>query len=928
MGRITSNIGLITGVPITDTVNQLVALKARPRDLVAAQSQKLEAQQFAITSLTALLIGFQFAARQLGTARLFEQREATASDPALGVTVTGTPPLGNYQYTPVQTAQSQQLVSTGFASDSAPIGSGTFSFRFGGFIDSGINLDLLNGGEGFERGKIRVTDRSGANAEIDLRFARTVDDVLRAINDNTAIDVTAEVSGDRLRLIDNTGQTTANLRVQEVGGTAAASLGLAAVNVADSQADGNDILRLFSGLRLDQLNDRTGVGFNEALPDLEITFRDNSTPLTIDFHRLATPASGSNPAIPATNEQTLGDVLATLNAADPARLRAEISADGERLVLTDLTADSGGTFHIASTLGSTAAEDLGLTGAANGGVISSSRLLTGLKTVSLGRLNGGAGLAPLGQLSLTDRSGAAATVDLSTTTSVEDLIDLINSAGIGIRAEINAARNGILVRDTTGSTAGNLQIASGDSTNTAETLGIVTDAAITSADSGSLKLQAVSRSTQLAALNGGAGVAKGSFRITDSGGTNRTVNLVGDDILTVGDVIDEVNLSGIGVKAQINDAGDGIVLIDTANGEGTLSVAAGVTSTAADLHLLGPSVERQIGGQPTHLIDGATTYTVELDDTTTLDDLVTKLNALGAGVTAAKFTDGSALNPFRFTLTSQRSGEAANLLVDTSQTAFRLEETSHGRDALLVSGALDGARVGLLASSPDGQFNDLLAGVSIQVREQSSAPVTINVQGTDTSLVSAVQTFVDNYNKLRAKLSELTAFNQDDPTKSGVLLGENSALQVETNLAGLLSGRFFGVGSINSLQSIGISFNDNGTLNLDQTEFKTRYAAAPQEVRNFFSNTEAGLAAKVDAAAERLAGRDNSVLVNRALSLGRKIDTNGDRIEFMNGRLEAERNRLLLQFYRMELTIGKLQSSLNALTAIAPLPSLLSQQSG
>ena len=157
------------------------------------------------------------------------------------------------------------------------------SFRFGGFVDEGLSLDLLGGGAGLTRGKIRVTDRSGASAEIDLRYARSIDDVLTAINDNADIDVSAVAVGDRIRLIDDTGQTAANLRVQEVGGgTTAASLGLSGVNAAASQADGADVLRLYDGLRLDQLNDRTASIFDEALSDLTVQFRDGTT-RTVDF---------------------------------------------------------------------------------------------------------------------------------------------------------------------------------------------------------------------------------------------------------------------------------------------------------------------------------------------------------------------------------------------------------------------------------------------------------------------------------------------------------------------------------------------------------------------------------------------------------------------------------------------------------------------
>ena len=43
-------------------------------------------------------------------------------------------------------------------------------------------------------------------------------------------------------------------------------------------------------------------------------------------------------------------------------------------------------------------------------------------------------------------------------------------------------------------------------------------------------------------------------------------------IETVGDVIDRINFFHSGVEARINDRGDGIAIVDTAEGDGTLSV--------------------------------------------------------------------------------------------------------------------------------------------------------------------------------------------------------------------------------------------------------------------------------------------------------------------------------------------------------------------
>ena len=57
MGQIQASVGLVTGVPIEDTINQLIAVSARPRDALAARTQGLQDEQVAITELTALLVG-------------------------------------------------------------------------------------------------------------------------------------------------------------------------------------------------------------------------------------------------------------------------------------------------------------------------------------------------------------------------------------------------------------------------------------------------------------------------------------------------------------------------------------------------------------------------------------------------------------------------------------------------------------------------------------------------------------------------------------------------------------------------------------------------------------------------------------------------------------------------------------------------------
>ena len=170
-------------------------------------------------------------------------------------------------------------MSQRFTGKDATFGAQSFSFRTGGFVDKGISLEDLNGGLGVRLGQIRITDKSGEDAVIDLRFATNVDDVLKAINSNTTINVTAEAVGDSIRLTDNTG-LSGTLGVKEVNnGHTAEDLGLLGISASGgtTSATGADVFKLHANTRLTKLNDGNGVYFTDsasAIDDLVFNFAD------------------------------------------------------------------------------------------------------------------------------------------------------------------------------------------------------------------------------------------------------------------------------------------------------------------------------------------------------------------------------------------------------------------------------------------------------------------------------------------------------------------------------------------------------------------------------------------------------------------------------------------------------------------------------
>lgn len=1031
MARITTGVGLATGFPIAETVEKLIAVSARPRDQLTAQSTQITAQKNALTQLTALVVGMQLTATRLGSASLYNQRTATSSDSNLltaRVNDGASPAIGQYNFTPVQTAQSQQLQSTRFASKTTAVGAGSFSVAFGGFVDHAVSLDELGGGSGFARGRIRITDRSGASAEIDLTYARTIDDVLQAINNNSSIAVRAETEGNHLRLVDQTGEITANLRVQEVGGrTTAASLGLAGINVAADNADGSDILSAFPELALDRVNDGAGVRFDTVLPDLKVNFRDGSE-ATLDLRKLAVTGTKAKATTPGTNsanakvtftavkggsaydnvvvrfvanssitkgaetveyddsnpslktltfqiregqttardvmnalnndeearaaftaslpsgssgsgtisvddtvvtsgggvtepvaggdENTVGDILDALNALAPTKLQAAISADGQRIELTDLTTDLGNSFSVVDLNGSKVAADLGLTSTASGETITGRRLLGGLKTSLLSSLGGTVGLGTLGLVDLTDRGGATASVDLSAAETLDDVISAINGAGIGIQATVNSARNGILFTDITGSTTNNLIIANGDGTNTADKLGLTTDTATTSKSSGSLQLRTVGENTLLAKLGGGAGVSQGSFTITDTTGAKGTVS-VHDQVKTIGDLLDAIGDLGLAVEAKVNDSGDGITLIDTAHGSGTLTVAELGSTTAQSLRLTNPVQTVDVGGEPTQVIDASTTVTIDISATDTLEDIAEQINSLNVGVRASIINDGSSVKPYRLALFNQRTGAESSILVDTANASFSFEETLQARDALLAVGDVAGGS-GYLVASADNTFREAVPDLTITVKDASTSTVTISTNSTSESLVTNAKAFVESYNKLVNKIAEVTAYDAENDT-SAILQGDATVLRLQADVSRMFSGRVLNAGPIQSLETLGITLKQDGTLAFDETRLTTRFTSNPDDVEQFFTRSTYGLSARVKSLGEQLAGVGRSLLIGRTLSLDDKLQTIQGRIEFWNAKLDRERERLLNKFYASEAAISKLQSNTSFLQTLQSL---------
>ncbi|MFO1063726.1 MAG: flagellar filament capping protein FliD [Pirellulales bacterium] len=897
MAGIQASTGLISGVPITDTVDQLIAVSAQPRDRLTVANNDLQAKQTAIGALSALVIGTQLTTDPMGKATFFSQTKVSSSSSAITATATGTPKVGKYQFVPVQLAQTQQYTSSLLASSDQLVGAGTLDVYAGGFLDNSVALDELNGGTGVSRGIIKVTDRSGGSAQVDLRYAFSAADVVKAINSASGINVTAKVSGDKFVLTDNsTGSGT--LSVSEVGGgVTARDLGLAGLSTTSSSITGTDVLTLTRSTSLRSLLDGRGVQLGGTNASLAINLQDGST---------VNVTTGLK-----SNTASVGQLIDAINTAGGGKLLASINSSGDGLQLQDLTS-GGNTLSVTSPSGNLA-QALGWDQAPSGNTLSGAKLQSGLSDVLLTSLNGGAGIKQLGDLTLTDRSGASATVNLSSAKTINEVITAINASGIGVSARLNDSKTGLLLSDTTGATTTSLSATSSDGSNSAVKLGLASGSDPTKLDSGSLNRQWINENTLLSGWNQGSSLTYGTFSITDAAGTTKTVTLNSTVHKTVGDVIDAINNSGAAVTARLNEKGDGLLLVDNSGGTGTLTVTdASSGSTAKQLGLAGTAKSLTVGGQAVNGIDGSRRVTITTDDSTTVSDLVTKLNDSGAGAKANLISLGN--GGVRVALTSSGNGSAGRLALSSSGLSMNFTETSVAQNALISVGGTSNS-AGLLLSSSTDTFTNAMDGVSLTLTSASTTPVSVEVKSNSDTTVKQVQSMVDQVNKVLDKLKELTSFDSST-YKTGLLFGSVEALRTSTSISQLFGSRLTGTGSIRSMAELGVSFNDQGKLALDQTKLKAAIDRDPAAVQEFFTKDTTGFSARAKAVVDSLTGTKSGLLLKRNDSLQATIELNSNRIANWNIKLDRERTRLLTQFYNMESAIAKQKSSLSSITSL------------
>ncbi len=222
----------------------------------------------------------------------------------------------------------------------------------------------------------------------------------------------------------------------------------------------------------------------------------------------------------------------------------------------------------------------------------------------------------------------------------------------------------------------------------------------------------------------------------------------------------------------------------------------------------------------------------------TLAGIRDAINTANIGVSASILNDGTGN---RLVFTAADPGAASSLKITVADTADasntddaglsqlaydpagtagngkNLTETVVAQNALLKVDGVDN-----IAKSSN-VVTDVIQGVTLNLIAKSAAgaPASLKI-GLDTaSIKAAVGKFVSTYNNLNKTVGDLTTYNAKTKQRAA-LQGDASALSIISRIRRALSSPLAGAtGTLNSLSSIGVAFQTDGTLALDATRLDT-----------------------------------------------------------------------------------------------------------
>ena len=302
----------------------------------------------------------------------------------------------------------------------------------------------------------------------------------------------------------------------------------------------------------------------------------------------------------------------------------------------------------------------------------------------------------------------------------------------------------------------------------------------------------------------------------------------------------------------------------------------------------------------------------------TLGGIRDAINAANAGVSATIVNDGSG-TPNRLVLTSTQTGEASAMRISVDGDAALqnlLGNDPAGTQNLKQTAAAQNAKLtvnNIAVTSTSNSVTDAIQGTTLTLVQ--TGKLSLVMKANTTSVKTAITDFVKAYNALQSTAKSLTAFDTDAKA-AAPLVGDSTLRNLQTRIRqALVAPQVGGPNDLKVLTSIGISFQKDGTLAIDNDKLDKAIDTNLEGVAKLFSSgtgSTAGYGKQLTALVDDLTGTKGALKVatDGVTSSLKQLDT---QYTAMKERADATVERYRKQFVQLDVAMNKMNGTLKYL---------------
>jgi len=324
------------------------------------------------------------------------------------------------------------------------------------------------------------------------------------------------------------------------------------------------------------------------------------------------------------------------------------------------------------------------------------------------------------------------------------------------------------------------------------------------------------------------------------------------------------------------------------------------------------------------IVAGDGTATEITAQSESLDDVVTAVNASGAGVVATKVAAGrnaEGETQYRLQFSGAATGAAGSFTVHESSLAG----VTAGNDVLARPGSAQireaqdasitlwkGTAAEQTLTSATNTFANLLPGVAVTVSGVSAAPVTVTVARDTAKVSETASALVGSLNAALAYISTrsvavMSTDGDGRPVLSGgVFTGDSTTRALTQSLLTAASAPVDG----RSPSEYGISITKNGTMEFDAEKFAAAFAKDPVVVQAAVAEISSRIAAASTAASHRTTGTITTKITGQQST----VTGLNEQVAKWDDRLAARKSNLERMYTAFEVSMSNLNSQMTWLT--------------